>query len=52
MLILELAVCPLLDVLTYFSIKFGSSIGIEKKNVFDSKFGNFDAFCQCAAQKR
>ena len=36
--------CPLLGVLTYFSIKFGSSIGIGKRNVSDLKFCNFDAF--------
>ena len=29
---------------TYFSIKFNTSIGIEKENVSGSKFRNFDAF--------
>ena len=34
----------LLGVLTYFSIKFGTSFGVEKENVSDLKFRNFDAF--------
>ena len=38
--------------LTYFSIKFDTSIGIEKENLSGLKFRNFDAFSSVRLRKR
>ena len=38
--------------LTYFSIKFDTSIGIEKENVSGPKFRNFDAFSLVRIRER
>ena len=47
----ESAFFSLLGVLTYFSIKFGKSIGIEN-DVSNLKSRNFDAYCQCAVPSK
>ena len=38
--------------LTYFSIKLSTSIGIEKENVSDLKFHNSDVFSSVHMRKR
>ena len=38
--------------ITYFSIKFGKSFGVEKENVSDLKFRNFDEFSSVPMRKR
>ena len=52
MLIIEISIFPLFGVLTYFSIKSGLSIEIEKQNVPNFKFCISDTFSSVRMCKR